>query len=156
MCLSHIKVVMVCCCFSLQTPYLAKFLASFGPKCSQPIKLQDCLTINLSRIELWVILIFSVHIVIPESKKPRLPFRKSVAMNDYLPIWLQYFLLKIWLVWKFSVEKGNKWGEYLIVILWSAISPKSMVGSFHFLHEDKYAGKEQTKIPFLDGHGYLW
>lgn len=41
-------------------------------------------------------------------------------------------------------------------ILWSAISPKSMIGSFNFLHEDKYAGKEQTKIPFLDGHGYLW
>lgn len=107
---------MVCCCFSLQTPCLAKFLASFGPKCSQPIKLQDCLTINLSRIELWVILIFSVRIVIPESKKPRLPFRKSVVMYDYLPIWLQYFLLKIWLVWKFSVEKVNKWGEYLIDI----------------------------------------
>ena len=37
-------------------------------------------------------------------------------MYDYLPIWLQYFLLKMWLVWKFSVEKGNKWGEYLIDI----------------------------------------
>ena len=40
----------IICCVSAQIPFLGKFLFSrYGPKCSQPIRLQDFLINHISR-----------------------------------------------------------------------------------------------------------
>ena len=47
-------IISIICCFRPQIPYLRKFLfLTYGPKYSQPIKLQDFLINHISRTNQW-------------------------------------------------------------------------------------------------------
>ena len=51
--------IYIICCVPAQIPYLGKFLfLRYGPKCSQPIRLQDFLINHISRTNQWNSLIF--------------------------------------------------------------------------------------------------
>ena len=51
--------IYIICCVPAQIPYLGKFLfLRYGPKCSQPIRLQDFLINHISRANQWNSLIF--------------------------------------------------------------------------------------------------
>ena len=57
--------IYIICCVPAQIPYLEKFLfLRYGPKCSQPIRLQDFLINHISRINWWNSLIFCLLIQI--------------------------------------------------------------------------------------------
>ena len=46
--------IYITCCVTAQTPYLGKFLfLRCGPKCYQPIRLQDFLINHISRTDQW-------------------------------------------------------------------------------------------------------
>ena len=55
----------IICCVPAQIPYFGKFcFLRYGPKCSQPIRLQDFLINHISRTNHWSSLIFCVLIQI--------------------------------------------------------------------------------------------
>ena len=57
--------IYIICCVPAQIPYLGKFLfLRYGPKCSQPIRLQDFLINHISRTNQWNSLIFCMLIQI--------------------------------------------------------------------------------------------
>ena len=52
--------IYIICCFPAQIPFLGKFLfLRYGPKCSQPIRLQDYLINHISRTNQWNAWFFS-------------------------------------------------------------------------------------------------
>ena len=57
--------IYILCCVPAQIPFLGKFLfLRYGPKCSQPIRLQDYLINHISRTNQWNSLIFFMLIQI--------------------------------------------------------------------------------------------
>ena len=61
----YIMEIYIICCVPTQNPYLEIFLfLRYGPKCSQPIRLQDFLINHISRINWWNSLIFCLLIQI--------------------------------------------------------------------------------------------
>ena len=62
--------IYIICCVPAQIPYLGKFLfLRYGPKCSQPIRLQDFLINYISRTNQWNSLIFYMLIQIHINQK---------------------------------------------------------------------------------------
>ena len=62
--------IYIICCVPAQIPYLGKFLfLRYGPKCSQPIRLQDFLINHISRTNQWNSLIFCMLIQIYINEK---------------------------------------------------------------------------------------
>ena len=81
---------------SPQTPYLAKFwFSSYGPKCSQPKRLQDSLKCNILRKKCGIKLTFCEQINIKFFCKLILSFLEGVARhaqsNNKFAISQQYF-----------------------------------------------------------------
>ena len=65
---SIMKIFIICCVLA-QIPYLGKFwFLRYGPKCSQPIRLQDFLINNISRTNQWNSLVFCILIQIHINK----------------------------------------------------------------------------------------
>ena len=57
--------IYIICCVLVQVSYLGKFwFRRYGPKCSQPVRLQDFLINNISRTNQWNNLIFCMLIQI--------------------------------------------------------------------------------------------
>ena len=57
--------IYIICCVLVQVSYLGKFwFLRYGPKCAQPIRLQDFLINNISRTNQWNNLIFCMLIQI--------------------------------------------------------------------------------------------
>ena len=57
--------IYIICCVPAQSPYLGKFwFLGYGPKCSEPIRLQDFLINHISRTNQWNSLIFCMLIQI--------------------------------------------------------------------------------------------
>ena len=53
--------IYIICCVPAQIPYLGKFLfLRYGPKCSQPIRLQDFLINHISRTNQWNLPVLNV------------------------------------------------------------------------------------------------
>ena len=61
--------IYIICCVAAQIPYLRKFLfLRYGPKCSQPVRLQDFLINHISRTNQWSSLNFCVDTISHKSK----------------------------------------------------------------------------------------
>ena len=61
--------IYIICFVPAQIPYLGKFLfLRYGPKCSQPIRLQDFLINHISRTNQWNSLVFCILIQIHINK----------------------------------------------------------------------------------------
>ena len=76
--------IYIICCVPAQIPYLGKFLfLRYGPKCSQPIRLQDFLINHISRTNQWNSLIFCMLIQIHINQKLSQNFWMGMVRNGY-------------------------------------------------------------------------
>ena len=83
--LNSIMKVCIVCCVPRQIPYYPKFLfVRYGPKCSQPIKLQDFLINYISRTK--VFLCYTMWVALAKSR------RRGKHLTSQLP-WLAAWLL---------------------------------------------------------------
>ena len=98
-------------CVPAKIPYFGKFLFfTYGPKCSQPIRLQDFLISHISRINNWKSWIFYMLIQIHINQKL---IKKFLGGLDQKWVWL------VW-SWVFNIDwisRMNRWNELIFWML---------------------------------------
>ena len=110
-------------------PYLEKFwFSSYGPKCCQPIKLQDSLKCNISRKKWMMKSIFGLQINIDVFYKLMLSFwvcatRHPQSTQNNKFVYLCNIPRKAWEVfWIFCLQINTKVFFKLTVSLWVSVA----------------------------------
>ena len=107
----YIMEIYIICCVPAQIPYLEKFLfLRNGPKCSQPIRLQDFLINVISRINWWNSLIFCLLIQIYINYKLIKKCLDGPGQKWVYPVWSQDSKIG-------CISRMNWWNEMIFCMV---------------------------------------